>query len=178
MLFRSVGKVWEPLCFFSKKLSPAERKYSTFDRELLAVYRAIRYFRHMLEARTFCVYTDHKPLTFAFRQKAEKCSPRQFRYLDLISQFTTDFRYISGQENTVADARSRVEAVSSPRAISYSALAKAQAEDKELQQLLETNKADITLKQLFIPGTNDLVYCDVSTYNARPYVTRERKSVV
>lgn len=29
----------EPLSFFSKKLSDAERKYSTYDRELLAVYK-------------------------------------------------------------------------------------------------------------------------------------------
>lgn len=58
---------WEPLAFFSRRLSPAESKYSAFDRELLAVYFAIRQFRHMLEARTFTVYTDHKPLIFAFR---------------------------------------------------------------------------------------------------------------
>lgn len=36
---------WEPLGFYSKKLSPAQVKYSTYDRELLAIsYLAIRYF--------------------------------------------------------------------------------------------------------------------------------------
>jgi len=74
---------WEPLAFFSKKLSPAESKYSAFDRELLAIYLAIKHFQHMLEARTFAIYTDHKPLTFAFRQKPEKSTPRQFRHLVL-----------------------------------------------------------------------------------------------
>lgn len=57
---------WESLAFFSKKLSQAKVKYSAFDRELFAVYLAIKRFWHMLEARTFTVYTDHKPLTFAF----------------------------------------------------------------------------------------------------------------
>jgi len=40
---------WEPLAFFSKKLSPAESKYSAFDRELLAIYFAIKHFQHMVE---------------------------------------------------------------------------------------------------------------------------------
>lgn len=63
-LQQRIGSDWEP--FFSRKLSPAERKYSAFDRELLAIYLAVKYFRHMLEAREFSIYTDHKPLTFAF----------------------------------------------------------------------------------------------------------------
>ena len=42
-----------PLAFFSKKLSPTEERYSTFNRELLAAYLAIRHFRFMLEARVF-----------------------------------------------------------------------------------------------------------------------------
>ncbi|BHF82388.1 hypothetical protein SprV_0802552600 [Sparganum proliferum] len=38
-----------PLAFFSKKLSKAETRYSTFGRELLAAYLAVRHFRHLLE---------------------------------------------------------------------------------------------------------------------------------
>jgi hypothetical protein len=38
--------IWRPICFFSRKLSSAETKYSAFDRELLAIYEAIKYFRH------------------------------------------------------------------------------------------------------------------------------------
>jgi len=53
---------WKPLAFFSKKLSPAEAKYSALDRELLVIYLAIKHFQHMFEARTFVIYIDHKPL--------------------------------------------------------------------------------------------------------------------
>jgi hypothetical protein len=35
---------WLPLAFFSRKLSSTELKYSTFDRELLAAFAAIRHF--------------------------------------------------------------------------------------------------------------------------------------
>jgi hypothetical protein len=44
--------VWRPLAFFSRKLSPGQQKYSAYDRELLAIYEAVRHFRHMLEALT------------------------------------------------------------------------------------------------------------------------------
>jgi hypothetical protein len=48
---------------------------------------------------------------YAFNQNLDKCSPRQFRHLDYIGQFTTDIRYIRGQDNNVADALSRIEAI-------------------------------------------------------------------
>jgi hypothetical protein len=102
------------LAFFSRKLNTAQKKYSAYERKLLAVYEAVKHFRHMLEARHFTIFTDHKPLTYAFKQKRDKCSQRQFNHLDFIAQFTTDIRHISGQENVVADILSRVESVTSP----------------------------------------------------------------
>ncbi|GFV98766.1 transposon Tf2-6 polyprotein [Trichonephila clavipes] len=38
----------EPLAFYSRKLNAAETKYSAYDRELLAVYAAIKHFRFKL----------------------------------------------------------------------------------------------------------------------------------
>jgi hypothetical protein len=49
------------------------RKYSAYDRELLAIYEAVRHFRHMLEARHFTILTEHKPLISTFQQKRDKC---------------------------------------------------------------------------------------------------------
>ena len=65
VLQQHIDGVWHPISYFSKKLRPAETRYSTFDRELLAVYLAIKHFRHFVEGRDFHVATDHKPLTFA-----------------------------------------------------------------------------------------------------------------
>ena len=112
VLQQRVQDTWQPLAF-SRKLSPAQQKYSAYDRELLAFYEAVKYFRHMLETRHFTVLTDQQPLIFAFNQRRDKCSPRHFNHLDFISQFTTDIRHISGQD-IVADALSRVEATSAP----------------------------------------------------------------
>lgn len=41
-----VDKIWQPLAFFSKSLSPTKTCYSTYGRELLAVYTAVKYVRH------------------------------------------------------------------------------------------------------------------------------------
>jgi cleavage and polyadenylation specificity factor subunit 1 len=114
VLQQQVQDIWQPLAFFSRKLSPAQQKYSAYDRELLSIYVAVRYFRHMLEARHFTIISDHKPLMYAFQQKRDKCSPRQFKKLDFISQFTTDIRHIPGKDNIVADALSRVEVITAP----------------------------------------------------------------
>jgi hypothetical protein len=66
------------------------------------MYVAVKRFKHAVEGRNFVIFTDHKPLTYAFDQKLDKCSPRQFRYLDYIGQFTTDIRYIKGQKTLAA----------------------------------------------------------------------------
>ena len=48
VLQQYLNGMWQPLLFFSKKLNPAETRYSAFDRELLAVYATIKHFRHNL----------------------------------------------------------------------------------------------------------------------------------
>ena len=171
-----VDGAWEPLAFFSKKLSSAERKYATYDRELLAIYLAIKHFRHMVEARHFTVFTDHKPITFAFRQKSSQCSPRQFRYLDFISQFSTDIRHIAGKDNIVADTLSRIEELEAT--IDFKALATSQKNDDELRKIQQNSESTLRIKPIQIPGTNAAVFCDLSTSTARPFVTRPfRKGV-
>jgi len=159
---------WGPLAFFSKKLSPAETKYSAFDRELLAIYLAIKHFRHMLEARKFAVYTDHRPLTFAFRQRPERSTPRQFRHLDYIGQFTTDIRHVTGERNVVADALSRAEEIHSP--MNYAALAESQEKDDELKKYVQ-GESGLRLEKVEIPGTAVAVYCDATAPTPRPFLT-------
>jgi len=64
--------------FFSqKKLDPVQMKYSAFDRELLAVYLAIRHFCWALEGHAFHVESDHKPLSFALHRSSDAWSARQ-----------------------------------------------------------------------------------------------------
>ena len=52
-LQQKVDGVWQPLGFFSRKLSGAERKYSTFGRELLGMFASVKYFRPQVEGMIF-----------------------------------------------------------------------------------------------------------------------------
>ena len=76
VLQQLIGAFWSPIAYFPRKLHPAETKYSTFDRELQAIYLANKHFRHFLESRTFHVITDHKPLNFVFSTQTKQHSPR------------------------------------------------------------------------------------------------------
>ena len=62
-LEQKLSNIWKPLAFFSRKFSPTQRKYSAYDRELTAIYEAIKHFRHFLEGRDFKILMDHKPLS-------------------------------------------------------------------------------------------------------------------
>lgn len=158
---------WQPLAFFSKKLSPAERNYSTYDRELLAIYAAIKHFHEILEGRNFTIFTDHKPITFAFQQKNDKASPRQLRHLDYISQFSTDIQHISGKDNVVADTLSRINSISLSSSLDYNLIAQQQENDEELKQLKQGKSG---LKLLKVEFHNVLLTCDVSTEVPRPFI--------
>ncbi|XP_023316038.1 uncharacterized protein LOC111693963 [Trichogramma pretiosum] len=155
-----INDAWHPLAFFSKKLSPKEASWPAYYRELLAVYTAVQHFRHALEGYTFKIYTDHKPLIHAFTLKKEKLPPIQLNQLSFISQFSTDIVYIRGAENVVADALSRVEAVSS---INYEELAQSQAIDETLKSFLDDPGTSLRLQKIELPGLRTSVYCDVST---------------
>jgi len=104
---QSAADSWRPLGFFSKKLEAAQLSYSTFDRELFAIFAAIRHFRHQLEGRRFQIWTDHKPLTYMLSQAADNRSARQQRQISFISEFTADIRHVPGSQNLVADLLSR-----------------------------------------------------------------------
>ena len=116
---------WRPLAFFSKKLAPAQSKYSAFDRELLAVYLAIRHFRFMLEGRTFTIFTDHRPLVTAITRVSPPWSARQQRHLAFVSEFSTDIQYLPGTDNVVADSLSRPPSPPSSPPATVAALVKA-----------------------------------------------------
>ena len=171
VLQQKVGIQWCPISYFSKKFKPAETRYSTFDRELLAIYLAIRHFRHMVEGRQFCVFTDHKPLTRALTSRSTQHSPRQVRHLDLISQFTGDIRHVNCVDNPVADALSRIEvnALQQCQGIDFDELAKAQTNDPDLAAL-QSSSMSLNLESVPVPASDTTLICDLSLGVPRPFV--------
>ena len=165
-------QTWVPIAFFSRKLTPTQRRYSTFDRELLAIFSAVKHFRYFLEGRPFKIFTDHKPLTYAFTSTSDR-SPRQERQLSFISEFSTDINHIHGTDNIVSDALSRapvedpIIASSACQAIDYKEIAKAQAVDEDVTKLMKESQS-LQLEKVAIENVE--VLCDVSTGHPRPVV--------
>ena len=167
---------WKPLAFFSRKLDKAQKNYSTFDRELFAIYAAVKHFGYFIEGRRFHIFTDNKPLTFAFASNSDRWTPMQQRHLAFIAEYTTDIRHIHGRDNAVADALSRVELISDPVCMSAHCpdldllgMAKAQHGDSDVQ-VYRTSITRLVLADLPIPGTSTTLLCDTSTDVARAIV--------
>ncbi|CAH8462440.1 unnamed protein product [Dicrocoelium dendriticum] len=171
VLNQHVNNQLQPIGFFSKRLTTTETHYSTFGRELLAIYLAIKHFRHLLEGREFCVFTDHKPLVSAFLAKPDRYSPREIRHLDYISQFTCDIRHITGASNIVADNLSRpaVDEITGISSIDFQRMARLQ---KAMPLPTHTDKQSSSLKirPFPIPSAPGTIDCDMATNNPRPWV--------
>lgn len=170
---------WRPIAFFSRRLKPAESRYSTFGRELLAIYLAIRHFRYFLEGRDFFVLTDHKPLIYALRAGPDRHSPREIRHLDYIAQFTTDLRHVKGDDNTVADALSRthIASVKAAPTIDMPALAAEQSHDEELAALL-SDTSSLVFEKVLLPDGDGFVWCDMTTGSPRPFIPSKLRCAV
>lgn len=157
----------QPLGFFSKKFDKAQLRYSTYDRELTAMYLDVRHFRYMVEGRACHILTDHKPLKYAFQKNLDKTSPRQARQLNYVVQVTTDVRHIAGMENVPADLLSRIQSLTAT--LDYDKLS-----DDQRIAILSCKLCYRSLKlfKLALPGSKKQIYCNISTDRLRPFVTR------
>jgi hypothetical protein len=143
---------WQPLSFFSKKLSATETRYSTFDRELLA---SVKHFRFFLEGRPFTLFTDHKPLLATISKQSTPFSSRQQRHLSFLFELNASFQHLPGHKNLVADALSRptisqISVVSTPTPsllplpLSNTDMATAQQTDPSILALQKSPSLNIT----------------------------------
>ncbi|BHF61497.1 hypothetical protein SprV_0100447200 [Sparganum proliferum] len=163
----------QPLAFYSAKLTPPQTRYSTFGRELPAIYLAIKHFRNYIEGRDFCIYTDHKPLTYALSTSSDKYSPRAARHQDFISQYTTDIRFLKGLYNQVADCLSRrgINVITRP-SIDLERMAELQNQPTFTESLQHTS---LQLEAIPLSTTPGKILYDVSRGASRPVVPSEMR---
>ncbi|XP_073804400.1 uncharacterized protein [Danio rerio] len=97
-----------PVCYFSKKFTACQRRYSTIEKEALALLLALQHFEIYLGGSSFPirVYTDHNPLVFLDRMR--NSNQRLMRWSLEVQEFNLDIRHKKGSQNVVADALSRV----------------------------------------------------------------------
>ncbi|OJT15194.1 Transposon Tf2-12 polyprotein [Trametes pubescens] len=98
---------WRTIAFLSKSLSPAERNYEIYDREMLALMTALDEWRHFLKGsqQKFEIHTDHKNLEY-FR-KPQRLNPRQARWVVTLQDFDFALTHRPGRTMGKSDALSR-----------------------------------------------------------------------
>lgn len=98
--------LWKPVAFFSRKLSPAERNYSTGDSEMLAIVHAFKVWRHYLEApaMSVIVLTDHEALQSFMTTKL--LNRKQMRWAETLAAYDFTIQWRRGKDNP-ADGLSR-----------------------------------------------------------------------
>ena len=97
---------FRPVGFYSRRLSDAEMKYGTYDRELVGLKEAVLHFQYQLLGIPFKVYTDHSSLRWLLSQS--QVTGLQARWAAVLSTFRiTEISHVPGKDNVTADALSR-----------------------------------------------------------------------
>jgi transposase InsO family protein len=96
-----------PIGFLSRSLRGAETRWSTFEQEGFAIYKALEKFEYLLRDAQFTIRTDHRNLLFM----NEKASNKVLRWKNAIQQYNFVVEHIPGVDNIVADLYSRLNSL-------------------------------------------------------------------
>lgn len=105
VLTQGDGENERVVAYFSAKLTAAQQKYSTTERECLGVLEGIRKFRSYIEGSKFRVITDHASLVWLRNLKDP--TSRLARWAIKLQEFDFDLVHRKGKLNVIADALSR-----------------------------------------------------------------------
>lgn len=94
------------IAYGSYALTKEQRRYCVTRKELLAVVRFTRQFRHYLLGRPFIVRTDHASLRWLTRFREPQ--GQLARWLEELSQYNMVLQYRAGRDHGNADALSRL----------------------------------------------------------------------
>ncbi|XP_045134079.1 uncharacterized protein LOC123517739 [Portunus trituberculatus] len=97
-----------PVAYASRKLLDREKRYSTIERECLAVVFGVLRFDYYLRGREFILEVDHKPLLYLETFKGK--NDRVLRWALSLQAYRFRVVHIAGKDNVGADLMSRLPA--------------------------------------------------------------------
>ena len=94
-----------PVAYFSRKLLDREKRYSTVEKELLAIIAALDHFNVYVGCSPIKVHSDHRPLVWL--RQCTTANQRVLRWALILSEYDVVVEHIKGSENYLADMLSR-----------------------------------------------------------------------
>ncbi|CAF2007476.1 unnamed protein product [Rotaria magnacalcarata] len=96
------------LYYHSQLITPCQRKYSTIEKEALAIYKCLDRMRSFVLGRNIIIMTDHFPLCYIMHKSIK--NKRVNRITHLIQEYNIDkIVHIRGQYNCLPDYLSRYD---------------------------------------------------------------------
>jgi hypothetical protein len=180
----------KPIAFYSRKLNPAQTRYTTTERELLSIVETLKEFRTMLLGQILVVHTDHENLVYK-----KFNSDRVMRWRLFLEEYSPDLKYIKGEKNIVADALSRLELNNEPMdeahfteemrsalycyagdevpntdyPLSYKLIGRAQKKDEQMIKILKQKNSKYKFKSFHGGGKSRELIC----YNEKIVIPKE-----
>ena len=97
----------QPVAYYSATFTPTERNYDIYERELLAIIKALEHWRQYLiwTQELFTILTDHANLLFW--KSLRKLNCRTARWHVELQDYNFEIKHIPGKSHVVADLLSR-----------------------------------------------------------------------
>ena len=107
VLLQELDDQLHPVSFVSRKLLDRETRYSTIERECLAIVWVLSKFSRYLWGVEFTLQTDHKPLTYLHTSSFK--NSRLMRWALSLQEFRFQVEPLPGSKNVLADLLSRAD---------------------------------------------------------------------
>src|SRR5216683_4653094 len=103
------SKKRKPIAYYSATFSPAKENYNIYEKEFLAVLKALENWRaHLIwMKKPFVIETDHKNLTYW--KEPKKLTGRTVRWPEKLQDYNFKIIHIAEKANGPADALSRMD---------------------------------------------------------------------
>ena len=105
VLLQEQGDKLHPVAYVSRKLLDRETRYSTIEKECLAIVWTLKKLDRYLWGQRFLLQTDHKPLTFL--NSAMFKNNRILGWSLALQGYSFEVKEIAGRDNILADMLSR-----------------------------------------------------------------------
>jgi hypothetical protein len=148
----------KPIAFFSRRLSKAQRNYTTTEKELLSIVECLKQFRGILFGYKINVFSDHKNLVYAATVSE---SQRVMRWRLILEEFGPNIEHIAGVDNTIADMLSRHPSANVEDNDDAAGTKEISNEFDKVKQLYVANNNNNNNDNVAFPLTLALVYAEL-----------------